>query len=332
MKKKKFKVLIIGCGNIAGNLDSQVIKKKNSITHAGAYKNNKNFILAACIEPNKKKRLKFIKKWKIKYGFKNISDFLKFNLTIDVVSICSPTNLHFQNLIDSFKIKPKIIFCEKPLTESISNSKKIIRMNRTNKIKILVNYSRRFDETVLKFKKEIKSGVFGKLRSINGVYNKGILNNGSHLLDLLIFLIGKLKIKYAADPIFDYKQEDPSIPFFLRSYSGVPIQVSCGNAFDYSFFEIQFVFSKVLIILEKNGLKWRIRRPISSKFFSKYKELSDGYFFDGNYMHSMNNAIKFIQNLLNYKKNILISTPKTSLESQIICENIKRLSFKNYKY
>ena len=40
----------------------------------------------------------------------------------------------------------------------------------------------------------------------------------------------------------------------------------------------------------------------------------------------MNNASKFMQNFLNFKKDTFISTSKTSLESQIICVNVKKLS------
>lgn len=40
----------------------------------------------------------------------------------------------------------------------------------------------------------------------------------------------------------------------------------------------------------------------------------------------MNNASKFMQKFLNFKKNIYTSTSKISLEYQIICLNVKKLS------
>jgi predicted dehydrogenase len=323
--KKKFNVLIIGCGNIAGDLDLQS-RNNNFLSHAGNFNNNKNFLLTSCIEPNKKRRLKFMRRWKIKFGFKNINDFLKSNLIIDVISICTPTNDHMKTLIDSFKIAPKLIFCEKPMTNLVQHTKKIIKINSFNKIPILINYSRRFDNSIVILKKKINSKTYGQLRSINAVYNKGLLNNGSHILDLLIFLIGKLKIEYVGTPIFDYKLDDPTVPFFLKNEQGIPVHINCGNANDYAFFEIQFNFSKFSITLENNGLKWRYRKAIKSKFFLNYKELTQGIFYKGNYLYSMKNAINLIKDFLNNKTKKLISTPKTSLESQIICESVKKMS------
>ena len=51
---KKKKVLICGCGNIAGKYN-QNSKTSMSLTHAHAIKNSKHFNIEACIDINKKK-------------------------------------------------------------------------------------------------------------------------------------------------------------------------------------------------------------------------------------------------------------------------------------
>ncbi len=68
----KHRTLIIGCGNIAGGLDSnQINSDRPPLTHAKAFKNNQNFDVIACIDSNQKNLLEFQKEWSISQGFKN---------------------------------------------------------------------------------------------------------------------------------------------------------------------------------------------------------------------------------------------------------------------
>jgi predicted dehydrogenase len=63
-----------------------------------------------------------------------------------------------------------------------------------NNILPAVNYSRRFDFDISKLKADIQAGLCGQLRSIVGYYNKGVLNNGLHMIDLLNLLVGPMAL------------------------------------------------------------------------------------------------------------------------------------------
>ena len=73
----RYRTLIIGCGNIAGGLDSSNVKSAPSpLTHAKAYEMHENFHLVACVDPDVGKRLKFQEDWSLDYGFSSMQELI----------------------------------------------------------------------------------------------------------------------------------------------------------------------------------------------------------------------------------------------------------------
>ena len=329
--KKKETVLIVGCGNIAGGLEMSLNKDLNfPITHAGAYKNDSRFLLSGFVDPEIKKRNEFMKYWNVTRGFNNLSEVLELGECFDIISICSPTNKHFHHLEEAIKLRPKIVFAEKPLTTEINESKKIIEKYKKENIKLAVNYSRRWDTSLEDFMCDMSNGKFGKLRSVNALYNKGIMNNGSHLIDLFNIFFADLKVFSVGSPSYDFFEDDPSIPFVLIRSNNLFLNVNCGHASDYDLFEIQFVFSLGIITMELGGLSWRERSIKKDMVFSGYKILTKGKTYLGKNLETFSNAINNIYDSVN-KKADLKSTGETALLAQKLCEKIKRKSLSNFK-
>ena len=78
------------------------------------------------------------------------------------------TSQHFQVLskILKLKLKPKIVICEKPLTNNLKFSKIIISEFKKNKIKLIINYQRRWDKKNIFIQKKIKNNYFGEFKSV----------------------------------------------------------------------------------------------------------------------------------------------------------------------
>ena len=110
---------------------------------------------------------------------------------IDVLSICSPTEKHFENLVIACKAGVKKIWLEKPSAENSKLIEKMIRIKNEFGVKVFVNYFRRYDPSFIELKNELVN--IGNLVSISGMYTKGLRNNASHLIDLLIWLVGSYK-------------------------------------------------------------------------------------------------------------------------------------------
>jgi predicted dehydrogenase len=326
MNSHVMSVLIVGCGNIGGRFDQDRSPGDSPLTHAGAFSRDARFELAACVEPDDNRRADFMQAWEVENGFRSISELTGTDEQFDVISICSPTVDHAQDLDAALCLKPKLIFCEKPVTPSLPESEAIVAKCRAAKIPLAVNYTRRWDKDISKLAMDIDTGRWGQLRSVIGTYNKGILNNGSHMLDLLGLFAGPLEVIKAGKPVEDYFADDPSVPAWLEGGHGLPIHLVCGHAADYALFEIQFIFSRGVLTMEDGGMHWRERRAVDSDTFKGYRNLDAGVRHAGKYPHAMLQAVDNIYRSINNGE-ALASTGESALAAQRLCGQIKRLAY-----
>ena len=323
MNLNPLRVLLVGCGNIAGVFDQGRAPSDVSYTHAGAYTRDYRFMLAACVEPDDKRRREFMDTWGIPAGFCSIEEALGFGQQFDVISICSPTHCHAHDLEIALRLKPKLIFCEKPVTASVSETRRLaLKCSKAN-IPLAVNHTRRWAPDISQLQVEMQAGQWGQLRSVVGYYNKGILNNGSHMLDLLLLLVGPMDIVKVGKPIYDFVPNDPTIPVWLEGPQGVPVYLVCGHAEDYAIFELQLVFSCGVLTMEEGGMFWRERRALDSDTFKDYRMLGEGTRRAGEYPRAMVRAVNNIYRAIN-QGDLLASTGESALAAQRICERIKQ--------
>jgi predicted dehydrogenase len=316
-------VLIVGCGNIAGRFDMNRLNADLPFTHAGAYRRDRRYQITACVEPNDSAREEFMRFWSIPIGFRAIDEVLDCSYQFDVISICSPTICHAHDLDISISLKPKLIFCEKPVTTSVLETERLVLECQKFHIQLAINYTRRWARDVCQLQTDIKNGRWGQLRSVIGIYNKGLLNNGSHLLDLLNFLLGTIHIVKVGKPIKDFFEHDPTVPMWLEAEDGCPIHIVAANAQDYAIFELQFIFSTGVLVMEDGGMFWRSRQVIDSDTFNGYQVLADSVRYLGNYPRAMSQAVDNIYQAIS-QGDCLASTGESALLTQYMCEQIKQ--------
>lgn len=318
----KCKVLLVGCGNIGGRFDMNSASTGYSYTHAGAYSRDGRFSIEACIDPNAEARLLFMEYWNIPKGYNCFGGIMNSIGKFDVISICSPTEHHKNDVLNAIKLQPKLIFCEKPVTPCAEDTKLLIEKCKEKNILLAVNYTRRWDSKIEALKADIYKHSRGDLRSVVATYNKGILNNGSHLIDLMHYLFGSLTIAATMSKVFDYSDDDPSIPALLSTKDGVPIHFVIGDARDFALFEVQFIFSSGIIAMKDGGLSWNVRSLVKSDQFSGYDVLDKGKDAGGAYRQAMGNAVNNIYGSLHINEK-LISDGYSAYKAQNMCEKIK---------
>ena len=314
-------VLIIGCGNIAGNIDYKSDINMPPRSHAKAYAKHPNFNLIACIDPNKESLEKFKNYWKVQHGFLSIQEFIEKKIPIDIISICTPTKYHLEILNKVLELKPKLVFCEKPLHSNYQEAKQIVEKYQKSSTSLLINYSRRFDKSFHFFKDEIICNKSARLRSVVCHYNKGALNNASHFLDILIYLLDNLTVKWVGKPIYDHFKNDPTFPITLESNNGIPIFFVPGNSNDYSIGDLDFIFSNGRTRVVKSGVDWIEQTVTKSIIFRGYNELSEEKVSSGDYINVFTNAIENIHDHI-YKNQALLCSGKEALKVVKIYEDI----------
>ena len=194
MKKKN--CIIIGLGRIGLLYDNSKFDKK-ILTHSKAVANSKKLNLFAGIDNDPNCLKIFKKRYNKSLIFNNINN-LNFNekFKIDLVIIATPVHTHY-NLCKKIieKIKPKVILCEKPLERNYIKGKKLLEFAKKNNVKLKVNFIRRCDPSASKILKIIKKKITKCKTTFHGTvrYSKGLLENGSHFIDLIVFWFGKVK-------------------------------------------------------------------------------------------------------------------------------------------
>ena len=325
MSMEKIHVMIIGCGNMAGGYDLLQPEDALPLGHAKAFSKHGGFTLSACVEPDAAKRAAFQQRWQVSASFACVQDVINQGGQFDVISICSPTHAHAADIQSALALKPKLIFCEKPVTSQLQESQRAVQACADQQVLLAVNYSRRWSPHVIQLKAELSDGHWGAVRSISAIYNKGILNNGSHMLDLLLGMFGPLHIASVGQVVGDFFEDDPTVDATLITERGLPIQLNVAHAQDYALFEMQIVTEKGVISMEDGGMRWRFRHAKPSEQLAGYSFLNVGDWLEPQGSYTLTGAVANIFDALQSDKP-LASTGSNALQAQALCEQIKQMA------
>jgi predicted dehydrogenase len=319
-----YKVLIVGCGNIAGGFDMVRTPDLPPLSHAGAYSRHGGFSLQACVDPNQSRREEFARHWGVKSSGADMAGLNAAQGAFDVISICSPTQMHHEHLEQALALRPRVIFCEKPLTTDEVDAERLVEACRSQGVTLVVNYSRRWDPAVAELVSQLHEGRWGRVRSVVGHYNKGINNNGGHMLDLMMRLLGSLDVVATFHAEFDFWESDPTVAALLSAAEAtIPVYLNPGNAQDFSYFELEIVCELGVIKMLSGGMVWQYREAVPSAEFIGYKSLNAVSQVGGRYMDAMANAIEDIHHHLISGESVG-STGENALRVQKLCMQIQR--------
>ena len=325
MTAQAYKVLIIGCGNMAGGYDLMQPEDALPLGHAKAFANHGGFTVSACVDPDAAKRASFQQRWQVPAGFASVQEVAESGGQFDVISICSPTHVHAADIQSALKLKPKLIFCEKPVTSQLQDTQRAVQTCADQQVLLAVNYSRRWSPQVTQLKTELAEGQWGAVRSVSAVYNKGLLNNGSHMIDLLMALFGPLRIVSVGQAVNDFFFDDPTVDATLRTQQGLPVQLTVAHAQDYALFEMQIVTEKGVINMEDGGARWRLRHAKSSETLAGYRFLNSGEWVEPQGSYALTGAVANIFEAL--QNGALLSSKGTNaLQAQALCEQMKQMA------
>ena len=204
MKNKVYNFGIIGCGKIAHR-------------HASAISEIGSARLVAVVDKIKERAKDFSKK----YGddIEIYEDYLELlnRPDIDIISVCTPNFMHAQIGIEAAR-KKKHIIMEKPIATKLDDARHLIKITKSNDVKITVMYQLRFQYQLNILRKAVKEGRFGKISASTlslrwnrnqeyfdnlpwiGDLEKGggiLLNQLINYVDLMIWILGPIKGVFA---------------------------------------------------------------------------------------------------------------------------------------
>ena len=139
---------------------------------------------------------------KIKIDKKIIQNKLSnlFDKKPNLIIIATTSDAHFKLIVRCAQHKIKYIFCEKPLTTSLSKINQINEIVSNNKIFLSINHSSQFKSELILCKRIANSNYLGGITSISKIGgNMGIAMNGSHFVSDFIYLSGLMPTMVTAD-------------------------------------------------------------------------------------------------------------------------------------
>ena len=184
---ENYRVGIIGCGRIAGR-------------HANAYTTIDSTELVAAAEPDPERRLKFDETHGIVSLYENYREMLA-NEELDIISICTWHPLHREMTVAAAESGVQAILCEKPMARNMGEADKMLKACEEAGTKLVIGHQHRFDPQAVNAKELVEGNAIGELRSIFGHCGSDLLNNGTHVVDLIRYLVGDSPIRWVMGQI-----------------------------------------------------------------------------------------------------------------------------------
>jgi predicted dehydrogenase len=182
-----------------------------------------------------------------------LDEALACGLDYDVVSICTPTANHAEALERLLAGPQKLVFCEKPLTNDLAAAEALVSRYRVANKHLAVDFTRRWDPAMGALKAKLDARSTGDVQFAVAHYTKGILHNGSHMIDLLQMLLGPLSLLggVSARPVDT--PHDLSVDAVLASDSGVRIHLIAADANNFDLFELHLVTQQARFSVIESG-------------------------------------------------------------------------------
>lgn len=178
------------------------------------------------------------------HEFKSLEELLEH---VDVVFICTPPFTH-ADIIELVAEEGKHIFCEKPLSVTVKDAERVVKVVNKSGVLFMMGFVLRFHPLYVKVKELLDRGVIGRIVNawffdVRGPFRRGVgswrlkreLNSGVfeqvvHEIDLIRWTIGEPSsvfatsnrlvlndIDYEDNMIYAFKMKDRSIVTLISS-------------------------------------------------------------------------------------------------------------------
>ncbi|MFA6019838.1 MAG: Gfo/Idh/MocA family oxidoreductase [Rhodospirillales bacterium] len=261
---------IIGCGKIGCGPDSP---SGFALSHAGGYKRARGVELMAGADPDPANRRQMAERWSVTHAYEDWNLLYEAHRP-DIVSLCVPTELHLSAFRDACNNGARAIFMEKPLAPTLVEAQQMPALAQDRLV--VVAFHRRWNATLAKLAQEMQERSHGNVLQATIRYTKGLLVNGSHFIDLALWLLGK---PVAAASLFRHPGGDPNDPgydFRLDFQPGFSATFLHIPKAPYLFFEVDLLTDKGRVLIYERGQRLRIDTTACDATYAGLSTLDQG--------------------------------------------------------
>lgn len=176
---RKYRAGFIGCGGIA-------------TAHADGYRHVGNaeieLIAGSDIHPEGEKARRLADEHGLRI-YKDHHEMLERE-DLDLVSVCTWPRGHCEATIAAAERGAKGILCEKPMAVSLDEADRMIEACEKAGTVLAIGHAHRFSPQAVRARELIQAGEIGEVAMIWGHCTLDLMNNGTHVIDLIGYLNG----------------------------------------------------------------------------------------------------------------------------------------------
>jgi len=292
------------------------------LSHATSFAIHPGFRLCAGVDPDGEKRRLFVEKFNAP-AFAALEEVPR-SIPMDVVAVASPTRFHCEDVLAALQHDPTGILCEKPLALSTADAEKMIVQCKVANCLLGVNYIRRFEPGTLELKERIQNGAFGACCKGTVWYTKGLYNNASHFIDLLMFIFGAPVAQRVIRNNRFWQETDPEPDFVLTFPGEADVHFIALPSENFSLTEMHLAFSGGLVRYQRGGADLMVYSTVPDPVFTGYTTLDpDGQKIKTDFKRYQKYAVEaFYQALTTGRP--MASTAVTALETLRVTDSIHK--------
>lgn len=184
-RDRRIRVLLVGCGRIAGGFNEQ--SEERTLTHVVAYRRAGADVVACC-DIDEDAARHFASRWQIPQHGVSLQTLLA-NVRPDLVSVATPPATQ-ENIVQTVVRNDAVrgMLLEKPLAADSAAADRMVSLVRAWGRPVVVNFFRAFDPSYTGISMDARAGKFGALRHAVGRYYGAARINASHLIERVLDL------------------------------------------------------------------------------------------------------------------------------------------------
>jgi predicted dehydrogenase len=188
--QNSYRAAIIGCGRIGTATGNPSQGRSRIKSHAEAYVALPNVGLVGLCDPDAGALTRASSAWGVSAVFSDVASLLA-DTRPDLISVCAPPREHVEILRLALEAGVRGVLLEKPIAPDLVTAQEAVRLVAGGSTRVAINYTRRFPPVYQDAIRRVRGGGIGRVQSAYGVYTKGVVNNGSHMIDLLRAMLGE---------------------------------------------------------------------------------------------------------------------------------------------
>ena len=267
--------LLIGAGNIGALYDIDSGPETVPLTHLSALTTCQQIGWIDVLETNPEHVRRIKRNQKIRHCVASLAELKAHADDYTIACIATPGDTHFSMLeaLNRSAINIGHVLCEKPLFSAAAKFHAQASEIKQMKFPVTVNYPRTWSIDNTSLLDLAAKYELGACTSVVASYGKGLKNNGSHMINLLLNLFGGTpEITSVGRHHTNDLDHDPTVSFGLL-LNGHEIAVTATSSKSFSLFELDLRFERGRIVLKDGGRTIECHTPVADPDYPGYKIL-----------------------------------------------------------